>query len=170
MPVDLERRLRALEDGTELVVNALSITPIDDTRSALTLDAGLTAIELAAAVRPVSLHLFGGVYPLTRVVSGARAEFTGPVYQAEGASYYSLITVGPDSAAVEAIPVGGGYAVPAGGIPAVDLAQAVQTSLSRADAALPGNLGAAYAGNFLIVGQNGAVTTVALPVWEGGDY
>lgn len=170
----LERRILALEAASELVVNALSLTPVDDFRSALTLDADLAAIEQAAGQRPVSLHIFGGVYPLTRLVSGARAEFTGPVYQSEGASYCSLVTVTSAGAVVEAVAVGGGTdwadVLPAGGVPKTDLAQAVQTSLGLADTALQSNLGAGNAGKFLVVGQNGAVTAASLSAWQGGEY
>ena len=163
----LERRLQALEAASALVVNALSLTPIDDTRSALTLDADFAAIETAGASRNVCLRMFGGLYPLTRLVSGARAEFTGPVYQVEGASWYSLVTVTSGGAVVEAVPIGGsGYDVPAGGIPKTDLAQAVQDSLDLADTALQSNLGTQNAGKFLTVGQDGAVTPTVLSTWQ----
>jgi hypothetical protein len=158
----LDRRVLALENAAELTVNVLSVTPIDDTRSALTLDADLAAIEAAAAARPVSLRMFGGVYPLTRLVSGNRAEFTGPVYQAEGTSWYERITVTQAGAEVAAVQIGGGYALPAGGIPKTDLAQAVQTSLGRADAALAANQGAANSGKVLAVGSDGAVAPRAM--------
>ena len=157
----LERRVLALENAAELTVNVLSVTPIDDARSTLTLDADFTDIEAAAAARPVSLRMFGGVYPLTRLVSGNRAEFTGPVYQVEGTSYCERITVTQAGAEVAAAAVGG-YAVPAGGIPRTDLAQAVQTSLGRADAALAANQGAANSGKVLSVGSDGAVTPRAM--------
>ena len=157
----LERRVLALENAAELTVNVLTITPIDDTRSTLTLDADLAAIEAAAASRPVSLRMFGGVYPLTRLVSGNRAEFTGPVYQAEGSSWYERITVTQAGAEVAAAAVGG-YSLPAGGIPKTDLAQAVQTSLGKADAALAANQGAANSGKVLAVGSNGAVAPRAM--------
>lgn len=165
----LERRLQALEAASALTVNVLSLTPIDDTRSSLTLDADFAAIEAAAAARPVVLRMFGGVYPLTRLVSGARAEFTGPVYRAEGASWCELVTVTQAGAAVEAVAVGG-YSVPAGGIPAADLAQAVRTSLGLADTALQDDFGAANSGKFLVVGSDGKVTAISLAVWEGGSY
>ena len=90
------------------------------------------------------------------------AEFTGPVYQVDGASWYSLVTVTSGGAVVEAVPIGGGYSVPAGGIPKTDLAQAVQTSLGRADAALSANQGAANSGAVLAVGSDGAVAPTAL--------
>ncbi len=156
----LERRLQALEDAADFTVNALSITPIDDTRSTLTLDADFAAVSAAAEDRTVWLRLFGGVYPLTRLVGGNRAEFAGPVYQAEGGSWYSLVTVNRDGASVEAVPVGG--TVPAGGIPRTALAQAVQASLDRADAALSANQGAANSGMVLAVGSSGAVAPTAL--------
>ena len=158
----IERRVQALEAAAELTVNALTLTPIDDTRSSLTLDADFAAIGAAAASRDVCLRMFGGLYPLTRLVAGNRAEFTGPVYQVDGASWYSLVTVTSGGAVVEAVPIGGGYSVPAGGIPKTDLAQAVQTSLGRADAALSANQGAANSGAVLAVGSDGAVAPTAL--------
>lgn len=172
---ELERRVQSLEAGSDYTVNVLSLLPVDDYRSALTLDADFDAIEAAGAARSVCLRMFGGVYPLTRLVSGARAEFAGPVYQAEGASWYSLVTVEPTGAAVEAVRVGGGgYSVPQGGIPKTDLAQAVQQSLDRADTALQNSFGAANSGKFLVVDANGRATTLALaeytPRAEGYGY
>ena len=170
---ELERRVLALEAASDYTVNVLSITPIDDYRSALTLDADFDAIEAASAARSVWLRMFGGVYPLTRLVSGARAEFAGPVYQVEGASYRELVTVTAGGAVVEAAAVGG-YTLPQGGIPKTDLAQAVRQSLDRADAALPNSFGAANSGKFLVVGADGCATTLALaeytPRAEGYGY
>ena len=168
----LERRVQSLEAVSDYAVNVLSITPVDDYRSALTLDASLDDIEAASAARSVCLRMFGGVYPLTRLVAGARAEFAGPVYQAEGAFYSELVTVTPEGAAVEARAIGGGYSAPQGGIPKTDLAQAVQQSLDRADAALQNSFGAANSGKFLVVGADGRAATLALAEYtpRAGGY
>lgn len=91
----------------------------------------------------------------------------------------------------------GAYALPSGGIPASDLASAVQTSLGKADTAyqkpsggipasdmasgvipssasdvgaVASNQGTGNAGKFLVVGNDGVVTVVALSVWQGGSY
>lgn len=86
----------------------------------------------------------------------------------------------------------GTYSKPSGGIPKTDLASAVQTSLDRADTALQSipdtyatkvyvdghhdsakqdkNIGTAFAGQFLVVGSDGNITTQSLDVYEGGSY
>ena len=91
------------------------------------------------------------------------------------------------------------YTKPAGGIPATDLAPAVQTSLGLADTALQSapvtsvngqtgvvtltipstatdvgavavSQGVAHAGEFVVVGSDGNITTVTLATWQGGSY
>ena len=93
----------------------------------------------------------------------------------------------------------GAYALPSGGIPKTDLAIAIQSSLDKADSALQSapvtsvngqtgavNLsipsiasdisavaiaqGSAHAGEFLVVGNDGIVTTMTLATWQGGNY
>ena len=74
----------------------------------------------------------------------------------------------------------GTYSKPYDGIPASDLAAAVQTSLGKADTALQQhqdisgkldkNQGTAHAGEFLVVGSDGNVTTVTMSAWTGGAY
>ena len=85
----------------------------------------------------------------------------------------------------------GTYSKPSGGIPASDLASAVQTSLGKADTALQSvpstyrtaaaqdtidsgklnaNQGAANAGKFMVVGSDGVVTPVTMQTWQGGSY
>ena len=93
----------------------------------------------------------------------------------------------------------GTYSKPSGGIPASDLASAVQTSLGKADTALQsapvtsvnGQTGAvtltipttasdvgavavaqgvAHAGEFVVVGSDGNVTTMTLSTWSAGSY
>lgn len=93
----------------------------------------------------------------------------------------------------------GTYSKPSGGIPKTDLASAVQTSLAKADTALQtapvtsvnGQTGAvtlsipstasdvgavavaqgvAHAGEFVVVGSDGNITTVTMSVWQGGSY
>ncbi len=93
----------------------------------------------------------------------------------------------------------GTYSKPSGGIPKTDLASDVQTSLGKADTALQtapvtsvnGQTGAvslpipstasdvgavavaqgvAHAGEFVVVGSDGNITTVSVPVYNGGSY
>lgn len=74
----------------------------------------------------------------------------------------------------------GTYSKPTTGIPAADLASAVQTSLGKADTALQQhqdisgkqdkNMGSGNAGKFLVVGSDGNITTVAMTAWQGGSY
>lgn len=74
----------------------------------------------------------------------------------------------------------GRYTKPSGGIPKTDLAAAVQTSLGKADTALQQhqdisckldkNQGTAHAGEFLVVGSDGNITTVTMSAWTGGSY
>ncbi|MBO5967256.1 MAG: tail fiber protein [Clostridia bacterium] len=94
----------------------------------------------------------------------------------------------------------GAYELPSGGIPATDLASAVQTSLGKADTALQSytetdptvpswakaqskptytasevgaiasDQGVANAGKFMVVGNDGVVTPVTMSVWAGGNY
>lgn len=74
----------------------------------------------------------------------------------------------------------GKYTKPSDGIPKTDLAAAVQTSLEKADTALQqhqdisGKLdksqGTAHAGEFLVVGSDGNVTTKTMSAWQGGAY
>lgn len=93
----------------------------------------------------------------------------------------------------------GAYALPSGGIPKSDLASDVQTSLGKADTALQsapvtsvnGQTGAvslsipssasdvgavavaqgvAHAGEFVVVGSDGNITTVTMTAWSGGSY
>lgn len=85
----------------------------------------------------------------------------------------------------------GTYSKPSGGIPASDLASAVQTSLGKADTALQSvpstyrtaaaqdtidagkvnaNQGAANAGKFMVVGNDGVVTPVTMQTWQGGSF
>ena len=147
----LERRVQALEEAAALTVNALSVTPIDDARSSLTLDADFAAIEAAAAVRPVTLRMFGGVYPLTRLVAGSRAEFTGPVYQTEGMSFCELVTVNAGGATVEAVAVGG-CDCPAVPTPASGTAQSPSADRNKV----------------LTVDATGAYVLVTVSTWSGG--
>lgn len=92
------------------------------------------------------------------------------------------------------------YSKPSSGIPKSDLASAVQTSLGKADTALQSytetdptvpswakasnkpnytasevgavaaNQGVAHAGEFVVVGSDGNITTVTMSVWQGGSY
>lgn len=94
----------------------------------------------------------------------------------------------------------GTYSKPANGIPATDLESAVQTSLGKADTALQSYTetdptvpswakqsskpsytasevgavavaqGVAHAGEFVVVGSDGDITTVTMSVWQGGSY
>ena len=93
----------------------------------------------------------------------------------------------------------GTYSKPANGIPATDLESAVQTSLGKADTALqsapvtsvneqtgavslsiPSTAsdvgavavaqGVAHAGEFVVVGSDGNITTVTMTAWSGGSY
>ena len=62
----------------------------------------------------------------------------------------------------------GAYALPSGGIPATDLASAVQTSLGKADAAIPAPSSPA-SGAFL-VWSGSAWVAQTLATWQGGNY
>ena len=73
------------------------------------------------------------------------------------------------------------YQKPSSGIPSSDMSNAVQTSLGKADTALQSvpdlsatyvtiAQGIAHAGEFLVVNSSGNITTLALSVWEGGNY
>lgn len=64
----------------------------------------------------------------------------------------------------------GAYALPSGGVPKTDLAVAVQSSLNKADTAFQTAQGSAHAGEFVVVGSNGNLTTIALSSWQGGSY
>lgn len=94
----------------------------------------------------------------------------------------------------------GTYSKPSGGIPKTDLASAVQTSLGKADTALQSYTetdptvpswakqsskpsytasevgavamaqGVAHAGEFVVVGSDGNITTVTMTAWSGGNY
>lgn len=94
----------------------------------------------------------------------------------------------------------GSYSKPSDGIPANDLAEAVQTSLGKADTALQSYTetdptvpswakesskpsysasevgavavaqGVAHAGEFFVVGSDGNATTMTLATWQGGNY
>ena len=82
---------------------------------------------------------------------------------------------------LDASDVGAGtYSKPSGGIPASDLASAVQTSLGKADTALQAHQdisgkvnvaqGVGNAGKFLVVGSDGNVAPVTMTAWQGGSY
>ena len=62
------------------------------------------------------------------------------------------------------------YAKPSDGIPKTDLANAVQTSLDKADTALQVAQGVSHAGEFVVVGSDGNITTVTMAAWQGGSY
>lgn len=94
----------------------------------------------------------------------------------------------------------GAYTKPSGGIPKSDLASDVQTSLRKADSALQSftevdptvpswakasskpsytasevgavaiSQGSAHAGEFVVVGSDGNIITIALSSWQGGTY
>lgn len=95
-------------------------------------------------------------------------------------TYYHILAIDRD-----------GYEKPSTGIPASDLASAVQTSLGKADTALQsvpstyrtaaaqdtidsGKLdiaqGAGNAGKFMVVGSDGNITAVTMQTWQGGSY
>lgn len=67
-------------------------------------------------------------------------------------------------------PVSWNDLLPSGGIPKTDLAQAVQTSLGKADTALQDSFGTANAGKPLVVGSNGKGTVGSWPSGGGGSY
>lgn len=108
--------------------------------------------------------------------------------QIGGKSYFTaiynntsrLLAVAETRIATVSIVTLGTYSKPSGGIPKTDLAEAVQTSLGKADTALQqhqdisGKLdkgqGVAHAGEFLVVGSDGNITTVTMSAWNGGSY
>lgn len=96
--------------------------------------------------------------------------------------------------------IGAKYTKPLAGIPKADLASAVQTSLGKADTALQSytetdptvpswakqsskpsytasevgavavSQGVSHAGEFVVVGSDGNITTVTMTAWQGGSY
>lgn len=62
----------------------------------------------------------------------------------------------------------GTYSKPSGGIPKTDLASAVQTSLGKADSAIPAP-SSASAGQFLVY-NGSAWVAQTLATWQGGSY
>lgn len=60
------------------------------------------------------------------------------------------------------------YVKPAGGIPASDLASAVQTSLGKADGAIPAP--ASPASGAFLVWNGSAWVAQTLSTWNGGSY
>ena len=62
----------------------------------------------------------------------------------------------------------GKYVKPAGGIPATDLASAVQTSLGKADGAIPAP--ASPASGAFLVWNGSAWVAQTLSTWQGGAY
>lgn len=104
----LQKQLREVAAANPFVVKGLSMLPRDDISITLELNRRFEEIQEAAqADRPVFLEVFGAVLPLTRLIAGGRAEFTGPVFTTEGSTYYHFCTV-PDAgdAVVQTLPVG----------------------------------------------------------------
>lgn len=64
----------------------------------------------------------------------------------------------------------GNYIKPNAGIPKSDLSSTVQASLDKADSALQTTQGVSHAGEFLVVGSDGNITTMTLATWQGGSY
>lgn len=62
------------------------------------------------------------------------------------------------------------YTRPRTGIPVNDLDMEVVSSLDKADTALQRYKGVKHAGEFLVVGSDGNITTVTMPAWQGGSY
>ena len=62
----------------------------------------------------------------------------------------------------------GKYEKPSGGIPATDLASAVQTSLGKADGAIPAP--ASPATGAFLVWNGSAWVAQTLSTWSGGNY
>ena len=168
------------------------------TQSAGIYSADKTYAEIAAAVaagtRAVVNMGSGAILQLSMFIDGT-AIFAG--LQSSNSSVSVSIT------SADIVLVGGKtlgtYSKPSGGIPATDLAAAVQTSLGKADTALQtapvssvnGQTGAvsltipstasdvgavavaqgvSHAGEFVVVGSDGNITTVTMSVWQGGSY
>lgn len=125
-------------------------------------------------------QIFGAVAAKKRVVATLGVTVFQYCLQAGGKAYFTaiysntslLLAVAESKAATVSIITLGTYTKPSGGIPASDLAAAVQTSLGKADTAiqqhqdisgkLDKNQGMAHAGEFLVVGSDGNMTTQAV--------
>lgn len=115
-----------------------------------------------------------------------------------GNKAYTITFLATDAITVSSMTLGT-YSKPSGGIPKTDLTIAIQSSLDRADSALQSapvmsvngqtgtvNLsipsiasdisavaiaqGSAHAGEFVVVGSDGNITTVTMSAWQGGSY
>lgn len=121
----LQKQLGEVAATNPLVVRGLSMTSREDGSVILGLNQHFEGIETAAqAGRPVFLEVFGAVLPLTRLIAGSRAEFTGPVFTIEGRTYYHLCTLPSAGDAVV-------LTLPVGGTPAED---AIREALAQAKA------------------------------------
>jgi hypothetical protein len=152
---------------------------------------GIPASDLAAGVIPTVPTKVSDLTNDSGFVDASGAASSAPVQSVNGKT---------GAVVLAASDVGAGtYSKPSGGIPATDLAAAVQTSLGKADTALqsapvtsvngqtdavslsiPSTAsdvgavavaqGVAHAGEFVVVGSDGNITTVTMSVWQGGSY
>ena len=120
----LQKRLGQVEETAPLMVRVLSMTPGQDRSSIVSLDHRFDEIEAACREgRLVSMEMFGAVFPLTRLISGSSAEFTGPSFISGENTYYNHCVVPKVGTAVlTAQPV------------VRDLTEAVNTALAQAKA------------------------------------
>ena len=120
----LQKRLGQVEEASPLMVRVLSVTPGGDNSDTVTLDHSFDQIEAACRTgHLVTMEMFGAVLPLTQLISGSCAEFTGPSFTSGGNTYYKHCVVPRAGAAVlTTLPVTG------------ELTEAVNTALAQAKA------------------------------------
>lgn len=184
---------KSLSDlGIEPEAFVVKVTESNGTYSA---DKTATQIIAAANANKRVIAMVGVTCYQLFIASGGEAYFTA-IYNDTS----RLLKVGPGSTATVSLLTIGTYSLPSGGIPATDLASAVQTSLGKADTALQSytetdptvpswakasskpsytasevgavasNQGVAHAGEFVVVGSDGNITTVTLATWQASSY
>lgn len=122
-------------------------------------------IEAAAADGKVVMCVYSGrIYRLQEIDSTNHYAYF--CCWEDGASKFDLICDNDTwDASTSTI---GTYSKPSGGIPKTDLASAVQTSLNKADSAIPAP-SSASAGQFLVYNGTDWVAQT-LSTWQGGSY
>ncbi len=105
----LQKQLGDVAAANPFVVKEISMLPRDESSITLGLDRSFGEVQAAAqAGRTVFLEVSGTVLPLTRLIAGSQAEFTGAVHTTQGSTYYHLCTL-PETgdAVLQFLPVSG---------------------------------------------------------------
>lgn len=123
----LQMRLGEVEAAAPFTVQVVSMRPVDDDSVIVSLSHDFAQIEGACATgRLVVMEMFGGKLPLTRLISGSRAEFTGAVFTTGGAAYYThCIVPNMGDALMYTLPIGSQ-------LDASGLTEAVEAALEEA--------------------------------------